>query len=599
VAILKIKKDNVTLLQSNYKMKKPGQLRPDFLSHTPLVLGKEINITMPNGDKRQARFAIVDLNTIIASHNENNFQSSAGYPINDDGSNINDRNYLDDANAQKLVQDYARTLDPERLITTSRTPSGTPIITKDGIVVSGNNRTMSAKIAVKKYPEKYKEYLDFLHEEIAAFGINYSKLNTLKHPFLVRIDYEFPEYNTEELARYNKDTKKSERPIDKAIKLSHILRNNPGIFGRIAEIVGKYETFSEFYAVSNDTNRFAKVLIESGILTEQELPAFYESGQFTEQGKDFIEQMLGAMVLNRDSLLASNLPGVRQYRQTLITSLPVLIANAKLQKGNLNEPLNQAIIFLYQRAKSKSTLFDILNQTTMFEKVEYNRKAVILSCLLEAGRNTFKQSIEKYNDAIKAEEAGSLFGDKKDPDEIFKLVIESKISKEQISIIDRSKLVVDHAVKQEIKPESKTSGFPIEGIKQKAQELSAKIDAVIEKYSKNKSSNDELNLSVGEQILFDPNAHTMIVAEITEIRDKSVKINYALEPVSVYSRGNKYPVFTHTTFIPKSVIEFDKTFPSDFPSLTLKKWYAKKGWLDAKKFNIKKYYYDGDKKVFV
>jgi hypothetical protein len=417
-------------------MKKPGQIRPEFLTHTPLLLGKEINLTMPSGEKRNARFAIVDLDTIIASHNENNFQSSAGYPLNTDGSNINDRNYLDDANAQKLVQDYARNLDPERMITTSRTPAGTPVITKDGFVVSGNNRTMSAKLAVKKFPEKYKEYIQFLYEEHAAFGISQTNMVAImmndsftderyeksfhnnrqikiKHPFLVRIDYDFPEYSTEELAKYNKDTKKSERPIDKAIKLSHILRNNQAIFSRISEIIGKYETFSEFYASASDTNRFAKALTESGILTDQELPAFYESGSFTEQGKDFIEQMLGAMVLNRESLLASNLPGVKKYRQTLITSLPVLIANAKLNQGSLNNELNQAVMFLYDMAKTNSTLFDVLNQASLFDKIEYNRKAVVIAQLLSMGRNHFKQTFEKYNAAIKSEESASLFGDKK------------------------------------------------------------------------------------------------------------------------------------------------------------------------------------------
>jgi hypothetical protein len=164
-------------------------------------------------------------------------------------------------------------------------------------VVSGNNRTMSTKIAVKKYPEKYKQYLEFLSEEYLAFGFNpdnlkaiinnqlfvdqrqsgnYSNLPKIriKHPFLVRIDYDFEEYTTEQLAKYNKDTKKSERPIDKAIKLSHILRENKIAFSRLSEIIGKYETFTEFYANSHDTALFAKELVINGILTEQELPAW-------------------------------------------------------------------------------------------------------------------------------------------------------------------------------------------------------------------------------------------------------------------------------------------------------------------------------------
>ena len=66
--------------------------------------------------------------------------------------------------------EFAQNLEPERLITTSRTPSGSPIITIDGIVVSGNNRTMSLKLAAKNYPEKYKAYYDFLDEEKEALS---------------------------------------------------------------------------------------------------------------------------------------------------------------------------------------------------------------------------------------------------------------------------------------------------------------------------------------------------------------------------------------------------------------------------------------------
>lgn len=636
-------------------MKRPGQIRPQFLTHEPIVLGKEINITMPNGEKHNGRFAIVDLDSIIASHNEVTFQSSVGYPLNDDGTNINDRNYLDDINAQKLVADYARNLDPERMITTSRTPSGTAIITRDGIVVSGNNRTMSAKLAAKQHPEKYKEYLDFFNDERLAFGFPEikSKLESnIKYPYLVRIDYDFQEYTTEQLAKYNKDTKKSERPIDKAIKLSQILRNNKLVFSRLSDIIGKYETFTEFYANHHDTANFAKALVSNGVLTEQELPAFYEGGDFTEGGKDFIEQMLAAMVLNKDSLLATNLPGVKKYRQTLITSLTVLIANSQLSTGSLNNFLNQAIMFAYEMAKTDSTLFDILNQQQLFEKVSYNRKAVVLNRLLDSGRNNFKQAIEKYNEAIKKEEVPSMFGDKLGPDQIFKLVIESKISKQDIDIINASKLVVDGNNKSEPVKEEIHTGFPIDKYSESVKKVKGLIEGLVEKYKKTSSEkhlqdveikNDtdstvyistsestnktpaknqqnasktpaktkikvtkkepslDHEIQVGEQILFDQHVKggiVLIVCNVTEVREKAVKVDFAQEPVSVGHRGG-HPVFTYTMWLPKSVIISEPIEGTSHSQTTVKKWFANKGFNEAKKFHIKKYMLEGDKKIYV
>src|SRR4051812_34621797 len=102
-------------------------------------------------------YAIVELEEIIASHNEITFASSAGYPVNEAGRNINDRNYQDDPAAQQNVMEIAQHLEPERLIELGSKPSGTPIISPDGFVVSGNNRVMSLKLAVKQFPGNYRK----------------------------------------------------------------------------------------------------------------------------------------------------------------------------------------------------------------------------------------------------------------------------------------------------------------------------------------------------------------------------------------------------------------------------------------------------------
>ena len=252
----------------------------DFLK-TPILKGKEIQIKMPNGDSRKGQFAIVDLDKIKASHNEKSYGNTEGYPLDANGENVNDRNYTGDVNSQAKIIEYAQNLEPDRLITTSRTPAGTPIITVDGIVVSGNNRTMSIKLAVTDYPEKYKEYLEFLEEELSAFfpeniqmqqhessghvrfiqdgGKTYS--DYFHNPVLVRIDYDFPAYNALELSLYNKDTKKSERPIDKALKLGKILESSEKCTTVITNIVGQYETFSEFYSNGNDQKKMKDSLV--------------------------------------------------------------------------------------------------------------------------------------------------------------------------------------------------------------------------------------------------------------------------------------------------------------------------------------------------
>jgi len=75
------------------------------------------------------------------------------------------------------------------------------------------------------------------------------------------IVFDIPALNTLELSKFNKDTKKSERPIDKAVKLGKMLQGNQRCKDNIGEIVGKYETFTDFYADRNDQ----KLLLETVI----------------------------------------------------------------------------------------------------------------------------------------------------------------------------------------------------------------------------------------------------------------------------------------------------------------------------------------------
>jgi predicted ABC-type ATPase len=431
----------------------------EFLT-TPIIYGKEISLKLPNGEAHKAKFAIVELDNIIASHNEKTYSDSENYPLDANGENVNDRNYTGDISSQSKIIEFAQNLEPERLITTSRTPSGTPIITIDGIVISGNNRTMSIKLAVADYPEKYDEYKSFLLEESEAFGIHShvvsqaisndsivddrfrgetfrdNKYIKFKHPILVRIDYDFPEYTALELSKYNKDTKKSERPIDKALKLGKVLESSERCTSIISSIVGKYETFTELYANSADIKKIKESLITCNILTTQEIPAYFTEQGFTEQGKELIESLLAGLVLSKDALFASSEGGARSFRQTIITSLPVLTANKALGDESLNDALNEAVVMQSRMSNSKMTFQDTLAQSNMFGD-SYSEKAMYLNRLLASGRNNFKKSIEAYNDSVVMNQGESLFGEKPSSNEIFEAHIKTKIAPTEKAAIEK------------------------------------------------------------------------------------------------------------------------------------------------------------------
>lgn len=421
--------------------------RPEFLEGN-IVLGRNIEISMPNGEKRKAAFAVVDANNILASHNENNFADTQGYPtIN--GENINDRNYKDDVNAQAKVIEVAQNLDPNILISTSKTPSGTPIISEDGIVVSGNNRTMSIKRAITQHPQQYQAYKDALEEEAFAFGIQ--DYSTIENPILVRIDYDFPAYNTTELSKYNKDTKKSERPIDKAIKIGKILNENSNCKTLVSELVEEYETFSDFYAKTQDQKRLRDILVDCNIISQNDLAAMYDERGFTESGKDLVETLLAGIILDKPALTAAASAGVRSFRQTLITSLPILAKNNTLADYSLIPTINAAFLLQKQIHDSGLDFENYIVQLNIFEQPPHPH-VFYMNRLLASGRNKFKAAIEAYNNSAVDNMNESLFGDQPTPEKLFQVYVINRLPEVTQKLIQT---IVEDTNTLELESESK------------------------------------------------------------------------------------------------------------------------------------------------
>jgi hypothetical protein len=435
---------NTITLDDLYKVKplddkgytKIGYRRDTFLK-TPILLGRERVIVLGNFETHKCVFAIVDLENILASHNEQTYNDTENYPVNDKNENINDRNYKGDKNAQHKIVEIAEMFEPEVQISTSATAAGLPIITVDGIVVSGNNRMMSMKLMLTDFKNNYKLYLMTLYKELMSGGYGFSKTvandvrdNNLttddgklqfNAPVLVRFDLDFSEYATKEMQKYNKETKKVERPIDKAIKLGKILYENPACFNNIASVIGKFDTISELYSSMNDVSVIKSQLINCEILTPNELPAYIDNGIFSPNGKMFLENLMAGMILGKNELSVSENDGVKKLKQIIVQSLTVLIKNDSIKDFSLKKYINDAILIQQKLVSTKLTIADYLSQLTAFseKEKEFSEKAYYMNMLLNTGKLKFKAAIEKYNLSAEESLGGSMFGDAISQDELF------------------------------------------------------------------------------------------------------------------------------------------------------------------------------------
>lgn len=381
-------------------------VNPEFKAEDKVKIeGKKAKISMPDGEKREATFQVVEAEDIIASHNESSFNESKGYPTRE-GKNINDRNYKGDKGAQADVIKNAAKLDEDIVISNNATPEGgVPIITSDGIVVSGNGRTMSIKLAASQHPERYKAYTDKLTEEVDTYGIDAEKLAGMKQPILVKVDANFTEYSTKELAKYNAPTMKAEASIDRAVKIGRTLahKDNERFMVNIMNEVAKHEKFSDLYASREGQKAIKDNLLKSGVIQEREISRFFdEQGNLTKDGKDLLETSLIGTIISENALRAGEIEGVKGFRNKILTALPALAKNKALGEYSLSESISDAVILQQEFNKSGIKEFDAYLRTPKLFGEMQNIEAAYIHQLIQAGGRKFKTTIEKYNQSAES-----------------------------------------------------------------------------------------------------------------------------------------------------------------------------------------------------
>lgn len=349
--------------RSNEKPKTLSDIRKHYET-SKSITGRKKTVTLPNGDRIKCHYKLVEADTPTASHDEITFSPTRGFPQNENGKNINDRDYFNDRDAQESVRKIASNFNSLAL-------ESPPIVTKDGIVISGNNRTMSSKLAARNGTDT--KYLSSLKEDIDEYGLDEDDLKEFKNPRLIlEVDEEHKgKYTTDEFAIFNKDTKKTMNNVEKAVKLTKTL--NADKIKNVADCVNEYETMGELYQDKKGGQRFVEELIKAGVIMDNEKAQYLTSdGLLNDTGKDFVETVLVGSVLNEDNIRGCDSAGGKKIRQKLVRAILPLIEN----KGNgkeysFNNELNEAVSIALTVSKNHDTYPTVktyLAQGTLFNE---------------------------------------------------------------------------------------------------------------------------------------------------------------------------------------------------------------------------------------
>lgn len=134
---------------------------------------------LPDNTPIRTRFRVVEASELTASNSPDG-RVNQRYP-----QELQPRDRTN-ANSQVQVRNIATRLNPERLGASNDAGTGAPIIGSDGVVESGNGRTMAIATAYGQSSPQAERYREFVRAEAQRQGIDPSAVDDMQQPVLVR-----------------------------------------------------------------------------------------------------------------------------------------------------------------------------------------------------------------------------------------------------------------------------------------------------------------------------------------------------------------------------------------------------------------------------
>lgn len=411
------------------------------------VEGNPNAITLADGSTIRGHYVLTEAGAATASHDVNNaYEPTEGFPVDENGESVNDRDYKRDRDAQRIVRDMADSYDSRAL----QTPV---IVSKDGVVLSGNNRTMSGEIAAKNGTDK--AYVDHLREFGAMFGFTPEQIDGMQHPRVVFVPDEELPYDASTFARFNAEQQKKQSKPEHAVKLGKIVPDN--VFTSITNDISRFDRMSDYYADDKSVASAISQLLDAGVINEMQLPELRTGNALSAAGKELIENTLIGKVFQTSPDAVRQIISTPTLRQSVVMGLNEIANNRTLAKSgyDLSKEL-AAAVDLVSRAKSDSPeiykegmpVSPYGRQQGLFDD-EYGDSRVtdgvtlLLADLLNSGRpSDLRKVLSTYNNEAASPAAGQIdmfSGDVTSKEEILKNVNEyfrNATPKEQQALID-------------------------------------------------------------------------------------------------------------------------------------------------------------------
>lgn len=306
----------------------------------PKDIGTDDVIVLPNGEEVGGNYVLTEAFAPTPSHDtEKGYAKTEGFPIDENGQTVNDRDYEHDKEAQRQVEQKAASYDQRAL----QTPV---VVSSDGVVLSGNDRTMASQLAARQGTDtKYNEYLA---KHPQKYGFTAEQVAKYSNPRVVFVPTESMPYTASTFAKFNAEEKKTQSKTESAVKAGKTI--TPETVATIAQIIDAHESIAETYVDEKAVAAIIRTLVDAGTVQENEISRLMDGNLLSGTGEDLVESVLLGAVMREDALRCAM--GDKTIRRSIMSALTQLLKNNTYGEYSLSGEFSDAVVLLYQAKHS-------------------------------------------------------------------------------------------------------------------------------------------------------------------------------------------------------------------------------------------------------
>lgn len=392
------------------KLKNPQDIREGF--EGKIILGRETTeppkkIFTPNKEMQ------VEIKTKIVKVNEL-FEATGQFQPRD-------RKNLKESEIQ--IQAIASKLNPPELMDSPLTNTGSPIVSRSGMVMSGNGRVAALKKVISEDPNKFAEYQQQMNEQY----------NVQLEPDEIIIRELNEDMTIEQLAEFadfsNRDTIAQMSATERAQRDSNVMSENVVNLFRGGEIT------------DNQNQGFVKAFTEQ-VVASNEQGALTRDGKLSKEGVSRMENAILALAYEDTDALAQMIDStddnIKNITKSLLNVAPKFakfksksVQGQRIEKFEISNNLTEAALKISNLRKQNIKLEDYFNQTDILDTTPQLTKNIMRSFYDDNLKRALSQKriteiLDLYIEEVNLKKPGDMFEDTTTPEQALQTAIKSK-----------------------------------------------------------------------------------------------------------------------------------------------------------------------------